>query len=392
MFSDTDEYTPWYQNRRITIPAILILLVIAAVLLYVFVLGRGLAFSVDFKDIKGLTQGSPLYWNGLEIGRVTGIGPSSQPSLVRVDLVADRKYQDDLHVDSVFQVIAAPVAGGKYPLAIQVEVVNPASTAIPRGTVFTGANNPTEAYLQAAKYAGTDAADKFLRLGDLRVESTFQPGAIERTFVLETGLLIPAGTLYAGILPDGEGWQREESNTERSNIIRVEGTSPTVAGAQWSLTETRFIEEKHFLWIDYYYEEEVIAAEAFPLDAVDMASLTECLSDPIGCLGEIVQLITQKGEDILKWLEGAGRLPAQALQVQMSVKMPGTIVETTAPEHRGATATWTLAGNELTRGFTMSAHSRMPNWLTVGILGGVILVGLILLLVISAQRRAALMD
>ncbi len=193
MFSDTNEYTPWYQNRRITIPAILILLVIAAVLLYVFVLGRGLAFSVDFKDIKGLTQGSPLYWNGLEIGRVTGIGPSSQPSLVRVDLVADRKYQDDLHVDSVFQVIAAPVAGGKYPLAIQVEVVNPASTAIPRGTVFTGANNPTEAYLQAAKYAGTDAADKFLRLGDLRVESTFQPGAIERTFVLETGLLIPAG-------------------------------------------------------------------------------------------------------------------------------------------------------------------------------------------------------
>ncbi len=74
--------TPRYQNRRITIPAILILLVIAAVLLYVFVLGRGLAFSVDFKDIKGLTQGSPLYWNGLEIGRVTGIGPSSQPSLV----------------------------------------------------------------------------------------------------------------------------------------------------------------------------------------------------------------------------------------------------------------------------------------------------------------------
>jgi hypothetical protein len=34
----------------------------------------------------------------------------------------------------------------------------------------------------------------------------------------------------------------------------------------------------------------------------------------------------------------------------------------------------------------------MPNWLTVGILGGVILVGLILLLVISARRRAALMD
>ncbi len=348
-----------------------------------------MAFSVDFKDIKGLTQGSPLYWNGLEIGRVTGIGPFQPAQPGCVDLLADRKYQDDLHVDSVFQVIAAPVAGGKYP-GDPSGSGEPCQHCHPRGTVFTGANNPTEAYLQAAKYAGTDAADKFLRLGDLRVGSTFQPGAIERTFVLETGLLIPAGTLYAGILPDGEGWQREGSNTERSNIIRVKALPP-VAGAQWSLTETRFIEEKHFLWIDYYYEEEVIAAEAFPLDAVDMASLTECLSDPIGCLGELFSSSPKK-EDILKWLEGAGRLPAQALQVQMSVKMPGTIVETTAPEHRGATATWTLAGNELTRGFTMSAHSRMPNWLTVGILGGVILVGLILLLVISAQRRAALMD
>ena len=67
--------------------------------------------TVKFEDAKGMQEGTPLRYRGVEIGKAVGIKPSSDSVLVEVEITAT-----DLRIpgDSVIEVQSAALLGEKY--------------------------------------------------------------------------------------------------------------------------------------------------------------------------------------------------------------------------------------------------------------------------------------
>jgi phospholipid/cholesterol/gamma-HCH transport system substrate-binding protein len=67
--------------------------------------------TVEFADAKGMEEGTPLRYRGVEIGKATKIRPGSESVLVDVEITAT-----DLRIpgDSVIEVLSAALLGDKY--------------------------------------------------------------------------------------------------------------------------------------------------------------------------------------------------------------------------------------------------------------------------------------
>ena len=96
------------------------LMVIAGIALFAglvaWVQGIGLGrksynITVEFADAKGMEEGTPLRYRGVEIGKATKIRPGSESVLVDVEITAT-----DLRIpgDSVIEVLSAALLGDKY--------------------------------------------------------------------------------------------------------------------------------------------------------------------------------------------------------------------------------------------------------------------------------------
>jgi hypothetical protein len=70
-----------------------------------------------------------------------------------------------------------------------------------------------------------------------------------------------------------------------------------------------------------------------------------------------------------------------------TLDLPGRIVETNADVHDDESATWYFDVESVETGRYMMVHTRYINWVAIGIIAGVILIGVVLFLVI--RRRAA---
>lgn len=128
----------------------LVVLVLVGIVV-LFILGMyafsSFAFSVEFKDIKGLKVGDRVYLRGVDIGQVSEI---SMPvgSGVRTTLKINRKYREHLKSDSNFFIKSDSFILGKK--CITMHVHDESSPPIQKNQVFDGSHS-WELYLLKGK-------------------------------------------------------------------------------------------------------------------------------------------------------------------------------------------------------------------------------------------------
>jgi hypothetical protein len=82
----------------------------------------------------------------------------------------------------------------------------------------------------------------------------------------------------------------------------------------------------------------------------------------------------------------AKSIPLQTLSIQYTFNMPGTIIDTNAPEFNGGSAYWSITGETLNNGVTLSAKSRQLNFLAI-IIAALLLIGLAVGAFLFIRRR-----
>jgi len=138
------------------------LMVIAGIALFAglvaWVQGIGLgrksySITVEFADAKGMEEGTPLRYRGVEIGKATNIRPSSESVLVDVEIT-----ETDLRIpgDSVIEVQSAALLGDKY-MDVFVQTPLPNDPTLPLPT--DPACNPQELICDGSEVQGRALPD-----------------------------------------------------------------------------------------------------------------------------------------------------------------------------------------------------------------------------------------
>jgi hypothetical protein len=74
-------------------------------------------------------------------------------------------------------------------------------------------------------------------------------------------------------------------------------------------------------------------------------------------------------------VEKIGDVPIRGLQFEISLDMPGQLLETNSPQKKGSMVVWSFTGRELSEGVTLSAQSRVWNSTAIaGTIGVLVLV------------------
>ena len=122
---------------------IFIIACIAALILGIFTLGKERKlftnqtdFNTTFSDVSGLAQGAPVRIGGINAGRVTFIGFSSDISdkRVRVELKVDDRFLERIREDSVASIETQGLLGDKY---VGISAGSKEKNELPEGATLT---------------------------------------------------------------------------------------------------------------------------------------------------------------------------------------------------------------------------------------------------------------
>ncbi|HEY83297.1 MAG TPA: hypothetical protein G4O01_08455 [Dehalococcoidia bacterium] len=163
-----------------------------------------------------------------------------------------------------------------------------------------------------------------------------------------------------------DGWEVTTSHSEGSaSLIATkdfeEGEEIAIPGfgedsSEISFQDAVFYEKDRLVYKEYYFEV-TIPGTAIGLEEQD----------------EFAEL----GKAMMK----------SVFNMSWTLDLPGRIVETNADVHDDESATWYFDVESVETGRYMMVHTRYINWVAIGIIAGVILIGVVLFLVI--RRRAA---
>ncbi|WP_232293918.1 MlaD family protein, partial [Stigmatella aurantiaca] len=88
-------------------------------------------YHAYFSNVEGLSEESPVWLGGLEVGRVTGIafapGADAKNHRIEVSLQVAKKYADRVRADSVVRLSSLGVLGEK---AVDITLGNPQEPAV----------------------------------------------------------------------------------------------------------------------------------------------------------------------------------------------------------------------------------------------------------------------
>jgi len=373
----------WYRSHWFYI--LIGILIIAATLLALWLSGvlfpksNGLTFFINYENVQEIQIGANVYFRGFVVGEVLDkvIVPDSEYEQVKVLIY--HEYKDLMSEGSVFRQFDDPSVVQGSMRAIEIKEYAPTYPKITADKVYLGADDAATEYLQAGKLVGNDVADKYLSLGELRVKTVITGTQINRVIVLESGTLIPQDFLFSNALPKSDLWNREEETFERRHLITLEGQFLSPQDASWNNSTIELEIIPSLFWTDYFYSESFQEGEflkTLDIDTEDnrnlLTQLTECLIDPNQCLSLIVYCLSDLSSckdlfsDLLKpVLNGLQNLivsskifPIQNIPIQMSLELPGMILDSNAESHKGRIAYWSSNGELMNQGFTLTAKSR----------------------------------
>jgi len=346
-------------------------IVVVGVLLFLW-LTAGLSFTIQYDDGAGLSAGSPVVHRGLPIGKVTRISIPDTGGMLDVRVKIQPEYADLVRTGSTFLLEDSGGGGSLAGRHIVMEVWVPTSPAVPRGATVQGASNYAEYLQQVAELKGNDFLQNSFAIGTLDVVTiVLDDGQVLQRLRLECGRLIPAELLFASILPSGEGWQRQDTETGTYKQVSASGTFIDPQKASWANSEIILTRATNLLWTDLEYVQSfspgAFQAEIDLGDEVDAPTLEEmgtqimqCVQDPENC--PLLDVGLDLGKLVLSaladQLSAATVYPLGRVAVNITLEMPGVVVETNATSRSGNTLVWSVAGAGLNEGYTLSVKSR----------------------------------
>jgi hypothetical protein len=365
----------------------------------------GLTIYIEYDDVQALNVGAEVYHEGFVVGEVVEKSLTSDSDLKRVKVRIEEDYWDFITEGSVFRQFENPDSEGGSVRAIEIKEYVATYPPLEKDKVYIGADDSAEEYIQAGKLIGTDWVDKYLSLGEIRVTTVLSGDQVNRVILLETGTLIPQELLFSSALPDDPAWQRLEETTERRHLITIEGTFTQPADASWGNSTVNLREDSKLFFTDYYFSESFSPDQFMSLVDIEVtdnvaliADIVKCVSNPQeclstlrGCLSDIPACIEQFSGLVKPILNGVQRLlistdvyPLKNIPIQLSLTMPGRIIETNAQAKQGDTVVWTLNGEILNNGIDLTATSRqyklVPVLVVVIFVFALLVVGIILVL------------
>lgn len=377
MTDELEQEKAWWMKPRIIAVVVIVTLALIAIGIFLSIRSSALHFYIEFDNVAGLDKGSGLYLNGLQAGEVTDLTVLAGGQGVRVGVRVDPKYREQMRLGSVFQVII-PMTGPGATRIISMDVIVPDSPQIQPEQVLPGAADEVEAFIQILKLKGINSVNQltvlindYLRLGELKIHTELRGGKVSRVFILESGLLVPQDLLFSNLLPSGPMWYRTDTSTEHSRAISVRGEFNQINEAIWDKSTAQITRSENLFWTDYHYVEtfpggyfaqsnglensqEIIDAALKALETCSSGDQTACWST----VWEAVRPLVQSSQGFF----------SKNLSVELSLILPGRILETNADNYENNTATWNLTGATLDKGLTATASSREYNLLSISIL------------------------
>jgi ABC-type transporter Mla subunit MlaD len=131
---------------------------------------RDVAFTLKYRDTRGLSAGSPVMHNTMKIGEVTSVEASPSGSSGRVAIRVDAKYRHDLYREAAFTIVRRDLFGpatGKR--SIVMEDRGDARTPIEDGDEIEGVEQTIDPVLRGITKAidgARDAVDQSLKQRD----------------------------------------------------------------------------------------------------------------------------------------------------------------------------------------------------------------------------------
>jgi phospholipid/cholesterol/gamma-HCH transport system substrate-binding protein len=111
---------------------------------------KQVVYRAFFPNVEGLTEESPVWIGGLEVGRVVGIGftDDSEDQRIEVRIQVTKKYANRVREDSVARLSSLGVLGEK---AVDITIGDPKAPAMPDGAELrTGTSGDLNSLMRAA--------------------------------------------------------------------------------------------------------------------------------------------------------------------------------------------------------------------------------------------------
>ena len=309
-----------------------------------------------------------------------------------VQATFSNEFKDYLRTGSTF--LVQPGIG------MELKVWDESSPLLARGATVEGADNYAEYLALVAERKGKEWWETFFSIDTFAFNSTInQDGLLETEMQVGMGEWIPVDLLLSVLGLSDEQWARDIVEREGGKDIKVLGSFSSPLDGAWGSSELTFHQiNSNLLWTDYEFSQSFSPGSLSGLfelpefikgeGTIDWAEwLTEigiCVAQPEMCdLGEIV---VDLGRALLSEVEKLGDVPLKGLQFEISLDMPGQLLESNAPQKRGGQVVWLYSGKELSEGTTLIARSRIWNPIPLAI-GGVIILIIVGVVVWGIYRR-----
>ena len=157
------------QRRERTSWRVGLLVIIAALVLAVGVLVIGNQnnlfrrmnrYVVQFRDIKGLQDGSPVQLNGVSVGRVESVSLSPDPAVraIAVRIAVDRRYASLVRTDTQVRIKTLGLLGDKF---IEITAGSVGATPVENGGELTAGKQPD---VESLLNSGGDVVDNVVQI------------------------------------------------------------------------------------------------------------------------------------------------------------------------------------------------------------------------------------
>ena len=366
-------------------------------------------FSLEFSDVSGLTEGSPLTLRGIPVGKVVEVAYAGEKAQVVVRM--DPEYQDVIRTGSIFQKTEGYVAGSAQPYHIAIEIVDSDSPFVQAEMILPGSST----FVEAAVRKGELLKDKFVEdtkevfsIGSLNVQTNITPeGGLSQRIQLQTGKYIPIELYFMGVLPSEEQteWIREEQSAGNYQEVSLSADFDSPEEAGWANSEITITTIDRFFWEENTVQQKFYPGsfqvrldggqgeednEVFGWDEL-LGLVMVCIGDPThtSCallLQYVPELLKTAWENLSDQISKISAVPLEKVQVNISFVVPGQVLATNAVQHSGRNLVWQLTGADLNEELLLWVNYREWKPLPIILIAAVVVI-LVIALVFTLRRR-----
>jgi hypothetical protein len=361
----------------------------------------GLAFQLVALDALGLQVGAPVQYRGVTVGRVIATNLAPATGDLQIGIAVDRSYVQLMRQSSVFWIARGASPAVASSAHVNVETPSAAGALITGGQIVQGAASALDAQIQLGQARGEQELQARLQVQDLRLLTRLEAdGTVSRTLAIEIGTLIPEQLLLGSLVPNTKPWTTEILPLPDGKIVRATGNFHDSAQASWRGSTIILRRESGLLTEDMVFEETaqpspLLIQLVSPTDQTGKAPLTgdklvewgrQLLSGE-SSLGQVMgQAADAAVPVVMQELSQAAMIPAKHIGVQMTIDMPGKIVESNATIQAGSRASWTLSGEEVQRGLRIFVRARRILWARAIVVGLALAVVLTIIVALITRR------